>query len=171
MFDPDTDTVSRVSSSGTSSNAVAIYTAPDGRVIVPGGVMDDGTNFVPQGTISVFDPATSIVGALPQSLTSPRMHFGSALLRDGSVMVAAGVDDAYPKTYWCSGFTFPTTSAVDHIDVSTGMVTSFPALPANIMDLVAVTMGDGSILVGGGTPCGSAMAYAQLYYLESAPIL
>jgi hypothetical protein len=170
VFDPDTDTLSRLSTPGIAAGAVAVFTLPDGRVISPGGMSDDGTNFVPSSAVTLFDPATSSIQTLAQPLTSPRMKYGAALLRDGSVMVAAGVDDAYPSSWWCTGFTFPTTAAVDRVDPMSGTVSAFPALPDTNMGLVATALLDGSILIGGGAPCGGAGAYPYLYYLASAPI-
>ena len=170
VFDPDTGALVVLSTHGIANGSAAVYTLPDGRLISPGGMSDDGSNFVPSHDVAIFDPSNGTTSVMSQTLTSPRMKFGSALLRDGTVMVAAGVDASYPKSWWCTGFDFPTTSAVDLIDPVTGSVAAFAPLPETNMELIATTLLDGSILVGGGAPCGGAGAYPYLYYLQSAPI-
>jgi len=115
------------------------------------------------------DPVQPLVTTLGQKLSSPRVKFASALLGDGTVMVAAGVDAPYPATYGCQSDTFPTTKAVDVIEPVAGTVAPFPALNDLNMELVATTLLDGSILIGGGAPCGGAGAYPYVYFLKSIP--
>ena len=169
IYDADSGNVSALSAGMPNRSAVAL-TLPDGRVVSPGGHDTVNNTFSPSQFIGVFDPASSDVSILPQTLSSPRLKFASALLRDGTVMVAAGVDEAYPTSYACQLNTFPTTDAVDVIDPLAGTVAAFPPLPEVNMELVATTLADESILIGGGSPCGGAGAYPYLYYLESLPV-
>lgn len=170
IYDPDAETLTVASTAGLSGS-LAVFTLPDGRVVSPGGFQATGGNFVPTDRVAIFDPAVNSVQFMPQSLTSPRMSFGSALLRDGSIMVAAGIDEGYPQSWYCTNNTFPITNAVDRVDPISNTVSSFTPLPDPNMGLIATTLLDGSILVGGGSACGGAGAYPYLYFLESAPIL
>ena len=112
---------------------------------------------------------TSSCFRLPKKLSAPRLKFASALLGDGTVMVAAGVAAPYPANYGCQSNTFPTTSAVDVVDAAKALVTPFPPIQENNMELVATTLQDGSILIGGGAPCGGAGAYPYVYFLQGLP--
>ncbi|HEX7604141.1 MAG TPA: hypothetical protein VF316_21130 [Polyangiaceae bacterium] len=75
----------------------------------------------------------------------------------------------HPASYGCQSNTFPTTKAVDVVDGTAGTVAPFPALNDANMELVAATLLDGSILIGGGAPCGGAGAYPYVYFLQSVP--
>jgi hypothetical protein len=168
IYDADADVLSKVAGASASS-PYAAFTLPDGRVMMPGGTDEVGPDFVPSPSIGIFDPATSTMSALPQALLTPRMKYGGALLRDGTVMVAAGTDEAYPKSASCFSSTFPTTAAVDIIDPIGGTVKAFTPLQEPNMELVATTLLDGSVLLAGGSPCGGAGAYPYVYYLQSIP--
>ena len=116
-----------------------------------------------------MDPTKNLALSPCDPISSVRWKFGSALLGDGTVMVGAGVNGNYPITYGCQSNTFPTTDAVDVIDPTTGKTSSFPPINDHNMELVATTMLDGSIVIGGGAPCGGAGSYAYVYFLKSIP--
>lgn len=170
IYDHDAHTLTQVAAAVPDSPAAA-FTLPDGRVLVPGGMSQVGADFVPSASISYFDPKSGAVSTAPQPLPAPRMKYGGALLRDGTIMIAAGVRDRYPASYACYGNTFPTTSNVDVIDPVAGTVTAFTPLQEPNMELVATTLLDGSVLLAGGSPCGGAGAYPYVYYLQSAPVV
>jgi hypothetical protein len=167
VYDPDQDKLSPLTTP-VPHGVVAALTLPDGRVMLPGGADLVNGNNTPTDQIAIVDVAKAQVTTLTQTLSSPRLKFASALLGDGTVMVAGGVDAAYPTTYACQSNTFPTTNAVDTVD-ATGVVTAFPTLSDNNMELVSATLLDGSIIVGGGSPCNGAGAYPYVYFLQSIP--
>ncbi len=167
-YDEDTGNVASLGA-GFAHGSSAVYVLPDGGVLSPGGA-DVITNTVtPTDEVAVYDPKKGQTTVLPKKLSSPRLKFASALLGDGTVMVAAGVAAPYPVTYGCQSNTFPTTSAVDVVDAAKSLVTPFPAIQENNMELVAATLLDGSILIGGGAPCGGAGAYPYVYFLQGLP--
>ena len=168
VYDPDTDKISAVAA-GVAHGSAAVYTLPDGRVMSPGGADVVSGTVTPTDEVAILDVAKPEVKILPQKLSAPRLKFASALLGDGTVMVAAGVAGNYPVSYGCQSNTFPTTKAVDVVDVVAATVAPFPALNDTNMELVAATLLDGSILIGGGAPCGGAGAYPYVYFLESVP--
>jgi hypothetical protein len=168
IYDPDANKVTPVTAP-IAHGSVAVLTLPDGRVMSPGGADVVNNMFTPTDVVSLVDATQPLVSTLGQKLSSPRLKFASALLGDGTVMVAAGVDAPYPVTYGCQSDTFPTTKAVDVIDAKLGTVAPFPPLNDDNMELVATTLLDGSILVGGGAACGGAGAYPYVYFLKSVP--
>jgi len=164
----DLYTVTAVTASVAHGSA-AVYTLPDGLVISPGGADVVNGTVTPTDEVAILDVVKPEVKVLSQKLSSPRLKFASALLGDGTVMVAAGVAGNYPASYGCQSNTFPTTKAVDVVDGTAGTVAPFPALNDANMELVAATLLDGSILIGGGAPCGGAGAYPYVYFLQSVP--
>ncbi len=168
IYDADANTLTPLNT-GPAHGSSAVLTLPDGRVLSPGGADVINGIVTPTDEIAAFDVGKPSITVLASKLSSPRLKFASALLGDGTVMVAAGVDGTYPITYGCQSDTFPTTSAVDSIDEPTGNVVAFPPLNDKNMELVATTLLDGSILVGGGAPCGGAGAYPYIYFLKSVP--
>jgi hypothetical protein len=167
-YDPDTGAVA-AAGAGFAHGAAAVHVLPDGGVLSPGGADVVANAVTPTDEVAVWDPKKGQVTVLPKKLSSPRLKFASALLGDGTVMVAAGVAAPYPATYGCQSNTFPTTNAVDVVDAAKSLVTPFPAIQENNMELVATTLLDGSILVGGGAPCGGAGAYPYVYFLQGLP--
>jgi hypothetical protein len=168
IYDPDSGTLTSLGI-GPANGASAAMTLPDGRILLPGGATLVNGNVTPTDAIALLDVKSSLATTLAQKLSSPRLKFGWALLGNGSAMVAAGVMGPYPITYGCQSDTFPTTNAVDTIEPVLGKVTPFPPLNDNNMELVATTLLDGSILVGGGAACGGAGAYPYVYFLNSIP--
>ena len=168
IYDPDANTVTPLAAP-LAHGANAAFTLPDGRVMSPGGADLVNGMVTPTDVVTLVDPAQPLVTTLSQKLSSPRLKFASALLGDGTVMVAAGVAAPYPATYGCQSDTFPTTNAVDVIDPKAGTVAPFPTLNDDNMELVATTLLDGSILIGGGAACGGAGAYPYVYFLKSVP--
>jgi len=168
VYDPDASTLAPLNAP-LPHGAVAVLTMPDGRVMSPGGADALNGNNTPTDQIAVVDVGKPQVTTLGQTLSSPRLKFASALLGDGTVMVAGGVDAPYPVTYGCQSNTFPTTNAVDVIDGVSGNVAAFPALNDDNMELVSAQLLDGSIIVGGGSPCNGAGAYPYVYFLKSVP--
>lgn len=168
ILDPDTSMIAPLNV-GIAHGAAAVYTLPDGRVASPGGADNIGGMITPTNEIALVDAIKPAASVMPQKLSSPRLKFASALLGDGTVMVAGGVMAAYPATYGCQVDTFPTTKAVDVVDPALGSVAPFPPINDNNMELVATTLVDGSILIGGGAACGGAGAYPYVYFLQSVP--
>lgn len=168
LYNPDNGSLASLAAT-LPHGAAAVLTLPDGRLMSPGGADIISNNVTPTDEVTLVDVAKPQVSALAQKLSSPRWKFASALLGDGTVMVAGGVQAPYPISYGCQSNTFPTTDAVDVVDAAGGNVSAFPPLSDPNMELVAATLLDGSIIVGGGAPCGGAGAYAYVYFLKSVP--
>jgi hypothetical protein len=168
ILDPDTMVLSPVNAP-IPHGAAAVFTLPDGRVISPGGANLITGIVTPTDEVTLIDVTKPAVSIMTQKLSAPRWKFGSALLGDGTVMVAAGVKGNYPITYGCQSDTFPTTNAVDVVDPALGTTSAFPAIKDNNMELVATTLLDGSIIIAGGAPCAGAGAYSYVYFLQSIP--
>jgi hypothetical protein len=152
-FDPDTNTFAP---SGTLHEVRAQFTAhtlPDGRVIVIGGNWAPATD-----TIEFWDSASNAFTYATYKLTKPRGWHGSALVRDGTILILGGYQDGCTPT-----------DTVDQIDPVKGAVTPFASLSHWNTELNAVTLLDGSILGVGGGECGASSAYPDLDFLPGAP--
>jgi hypothetical protein len=174
FFDSDTDTFTMA---GAGPQTVFIWNSPlengvhvlpDGRVAVIGG--NQAPIFTPISTIELFDPATSTAFApAPYTLTAPREAPGTALLRDGTVIVIGGVTAPSPQARSCNT-TFSVTSAVDVIDPVGAAVSSFAALPDPNWTLGVATLLDGSLVAAGGTTCGGAVSYPYMYFMQGTAL-
>jgi hypothetical protein len=102
-------------------------------------------------------------------LTAPREAPGTALLRDGTLIVIGGVTAPSPTARSCNT-TFSVTSAVDIIDPVGATVSSFVPLPDPNWTLGVASLLDGSLIAAGGTTCGGAVSYPYLYFIQGTPL-
>ncbi|HEY2711187.1 MAG TPA: kelch repeat-containing protein [Chthoniobacterales bacterium] len=89
VFDPDTG---NWSSTGSLSEARVLHTTTllaAGRVLAAGGAGNDQNSLA---SAEVYEPATGTWTTLPAQLHTPRHGHSALRLRDGSVLIAAGVD-------------------------------------------------------------------------------
>jgi len=175
LFDSDTNTFT---TTGPGPQTVFIWNSPlengvhvlpDGRVAVIGG--NEDPIYTPVATVALFDPANAAAGfaPAPYMLTAPREAPGTALLRDGTVIVIGGVTAPSPMGRSCNT-TFSVTSAVDVIDPIAASVTPFAMLPNPNWTLGVATLLDGSLIAAGGTTCGGAVSYPYLYFIQGIPL-
>lgn len=162
LFDPDTDTFSDTGSLNQGRSMLTAHTLPDGRVIAIGGASTSagGIN-APLASIETYDPSTGVWTMQPYKLGTPRCWHASALVLDGTIIVAGG----YTVTGQCNSL----SDTVDQIDPVAGTVTSFATLPNKNTEWNAVTLLDGSIIGVGGGACGTATALPDLDFLPGDP--
>lgn len=158
LYDPVTDSFApaadlSVPRFGHDANLLA-----DGRVLVTGGtdnfvdVENDllGTFGAAQITAELYDPATDTWSPTANAMTTPRMGHSQALLDDGRVLVAGGIDGAMDVP--ALGFQVPTFTA--NVDIWDPATNSFsldaPLVPARAFHEL-VRLPSGAQLVCGGT--------------------
>jgi hypothetical protein len=162
LFDPDTDTFSDTGSLQQGRAMLTAHTLPDGRVIVIGGSsVSAGAIDTPLASMEAYDPTTGTFSTLPYALGTPRTWHASALVRDGTIIVAGG--------YTVKGQCDSLSDTVDQVDPVAGTVTPFATLPNKNTEWNAVTLLDGSIIGVGGGACGTATALPDLDFLPGDP--
>ena len=134
----------------------AVVAMPDGRTLIAGGTLADGT--LTDG-VTIYDPVdNSVVGA--GVLTSPRTGHTATLLKDGRVLVVGG------RT--ADGLVF---SDIEAFDSMTGTSTLVALLPEPRTGHVAAGLLDGTVLIAGGATTGAASVQtAVLFDPETASI-
>jgi Kelch motif len=96
VFNPATNAFSSagIGAMGTARRAPAAAPLPDGRVLVAGGVYDDGTEHY-LASAEVFNPATNAFSSAGiGAMSTARSGAAAAPLPDGRVLVAGGFDGA-----------------------------------------------------------------------------
>lgn len=162
LFDPDTDTFSDTGSLQQGRAMLTAHTLPDGRVIVIGGSsVSAGAIDTPLASMEAYDPKTGTFSTLSYALGTPRTWHASALVRDGTIIVAGG--------YTVKGQCDSLSDTVDQVDPVAGTVTPFATLPNKNTEWNAVTLLDGSIIGVGGGACGTATALPDLDFLPGDP--
>ncbi len=162
LFDPDTDTFSDTGALNQGRSMLTAHTLPDGRVIVIGGssVSAGGIN-TPLDSMEAYDPTAGTWSTLPYKLGTARTWHASALVLDGTIIVAGG--------YTVQGQCDSLSDTVDQVDPVAGTVTPFATLPNKNTEWNAVTLLDGSIIGVGGGACGTATALPDLDFLPGDP--
>ena len=169
IYDSDVDTVT--ATGGVFAHGVEhLSTLPDGRVLSAGGATDVGGLITPHASVDLFDPKTMSFATMAYTLGTPRLHTAATLVGDGAVLIIGGNTDTYPDTAACQSYMFQKTNAVQSVREDSGNILSMPPLPDPNMDLIAVTLLDGSVLAAGGSRCGGASAYPYVYFLQSEPL-
>lgn len=163
IFDPDTNTVTAGPPLNQARSMLTSQTLPDGRVFVIGGSSQSaGAITDPLDSIEAYDPGTNKFDVMPYHLSIGRTWHASALVRDGSILVAGG--------YTAHGDCNSLIDTVDQIDPVAGSVMLFATLPNRNTEWVAVTLLDGSVLGVGGGACGTSMALPDIDFLPGAAI-
>jgi hypothetical protein len=139
------------------------HTLPDGRAAVIGGAsVSAGAINDPLDSIEMYDPQAGTFTTQPYKLTIGRCWHASALVRDGSILVAGG--------YTVHGDCNSLIATVDQLDPVAGTVTAFAMLPNKNTEWVAVTLLDGSVLAVGGGECGAMEALPDIDFLPGAMV-
>jgi len=139
-------------SSGTVATGLtngASVAMPDGRTIIAGGAMADGT---PTESVTIFDPADNSI-ASAGVLTTPRMGHTATLLQDGRVLVVGGIMGG--------GFM---SADIELFDPVSGTSIVIATLPEPRTGHVAARLADGTVLIAGGTSLdGAALQTAAIF--------
>lgn len=153
VFDPRTG---RFSAAGTMSTSRIEHTAtvlPDGRVLLAGGMNDEGGWL---NTAEIWNPTTGAVTPTGP-MTGPRPGGSAVLLRDGRVFIAGRTGGSFLVAV--------STSFAEIFDPATGAFTSAGS-PAGEADgymfgaASAVELADGRVLVAEADP---GTRHAELY--------
>ncbi|MGH8225564.1 MAG: kelch repeat-containing protein [Gammaproteobacteria bacterium] len=125
----------------------------DGRVLIAGGVGDDGT---PLSSAEIYDPDTGVFTAL-SDMTTARAGAAAARLPNGEVLIAGG----YSSTQYLS--------SAELFNPATGKFTATGSMANAASGLTATALGDGEVLVTGGfNASNEALSSAELYDPDSA---
>jgi Kelch motif len=149
VFDPSTNTFSSagIGSMSVPREGAVAAPLPDGRVLVAGGLYNDGTGH-DLSSAEVFDPATnSFSSAGVGSMSVPRSGAIAAPLPDGRVLVGGGSTFSNLGNPLSSAEVFnPTTNTFSSAGI--GSMSAFPG-SARVRD-AAAPLPDGRVVVGGG---------------------
>ena len=120
---------------------------PDGRVVVAGGQLADGSL---TAAVAVYDPAVdgwTKVGDLLEA----RAGLAAAVAADGRVVIAGGRTAA------------GVTASVELFDPNSASSQAAGVMTLPRADAAAATLPDGRVLIAGGTDGASALAAAELF--------
>jgi hypothetical protein len=177
IFDPAASTFTPAGGSLTQYPD-ALVALGNGHVLAIGGITVGMTNGVATqttvDTIAELDPQSGKFTPWTAKLAQSRTGSTAVLARDGNVYVIGGMSGTGKLYISCSSDTdiapFTFLSSVEILDPGTQSVSAGPALPEANLSLRSTILFDGSIIAGGGTPCGSqAMSYPYVYFLEAPP--
>ncbi len=145
---PPSDTVRATVAMGIERAAHTATTLPDGRVLVAGGFVEQGS---PVGA-EVFDPARDVFDAASPMRETRHSHTATPL-RDGRVLIVGGY-----------GAGRATLASAEVFDPRTRTFTRTGDLGTPRADHVAVPLADGSVLVAGGLGTGwTFLDTAEIY--------
>jgi large repetitive protein len=122
----------------------------DGRVLVFSGPPPSGTNGPPLSSAELYDHKTGIC-TLTGSLNDARTGYATALLNNGKVLVAGGVDNTGNRT-----------TTAELYDPATGVWTFTGSILYARSDATATRLTDGRVLVVGGQNNGYVLP-SELY--------
>lgn len=156
VFDPTTDSFTRVGDMVQGRGGAPGILLPDGKVLAIGGTYHTGTAYASRQSSELFDPATDTWTASGNLVTSRRGHF-AVLLANGKVLVGGGVTGT--NTYLAS---------VEMYDPATGTFTAKASMPAARGDTNAALLPNGNVMVMGGyNPTNGHMKTAVIYDVAS----
>jgi len=131
---------------------------PDGRIILFGGLENEGVSPGSQVKVSIWDPATNTwsAGAL---LPGKRVFAGTALLPSGKVLIVGGSDEtAFP----------PTVLATSEVYDPTGnSYVAGPVMATARFHHITQALSDGRVLVAGGAPTNATITSTAEIYDEA----
>jgi len=151
LFDPSTGTFSQTGSMSLARTAHTATLLADGKVLIAGGTGAPGQ---PLGEAELYDPASGSFFQTLFSMITARSVHTATLLKDGTVLLAGGLVTS-PGT---------ATATAELFNPTTQM---FTATKANMETprafQTATLLGDGTVLVAGGSDGNSTLATAELY--------
>jgi hypothetical protein len=154
IYDPVSHRFSRAGSMAFARGECTATLLPDGKVLVTGGV---NRNEQALSTAEIFDPRTNSFSSAGSMLV-PRAQHTATLLRDGSVLITGGGScDCPSKTVH---------RTVELYEPSVGKFISVGSLSAARYKHMAVLLGDGKVLVAGGSDARDwrgLLSSAELY--------
>lgn len=152
LFNPDTETWTRIGPMTDARSSHPAVKLPDGRVLLIGG--DTGTDVyrgIGQAFCELFDPVTE-TWAPTGSLRVPRRNHQAVLLADGSVFVVGGNGPQLRTERTYVAFSQWRT---EHYNPATGAWSAGGNAPNGRTYHRAVTLASGKVLLVGGTDSAS----------------
>jgi hypothetical protein len=150
LYDP---TTGQWTATGATRGVLVGNTAtllPDGRVLIAGGMAGSGAS----SSAEVYDPSTGQWTATGEMLEG-RINHSATLLPGGKVLVAGGTDSVIDGGV--------TLTSAELYDPATGSWTTTQGMPIAQAGYTATLLGDGTVLVAGGTGTSGYLATAELY--------
>jgi hypothetical protein len=155
LYDPIAGTWTLINSMSTNRSQHTATLLPNGKVLVAGGG-GSGT----YSSAELFDPSSGI-----WSLTGPmnviRLSHTATLLHDGRVLVAGG---------WTPTGVPAAEADSELYDPATGTWSDAGSLPVPCFSHTATLLGDGSVLIAGGSSTGGVTNAAQVF-IPSGPAI
>ncbi len=136
------------SRAGDARSHAATAVLADGRTLIAGGRLADGTA---TDSVVIFDPISGSTTSAGQLLI-PRVGAAAAVLDDGSVVIIGGmIGDSF-------------TADVELLNLATGTSTLLGVMAEPRADHAAARLANGTVLiVGGATVGGAALATAEIF--------
>jgi N-acetylneuraminic acid mutarotase len=142
LFEPSSQMWASIASMSTARQGHTVTLLQDGRILVAGGVDENGNGLA---SAEIFDPA-SPTWSTTGSMSTPRAGHSATLLPDGRVLVAGGTDSA---------------GTAEIFDPSSSTWSPTGSMSAARTGHTATLLLDGRVVVAGGVPVLS-QAYAEL---------
>jgi hypothetical protein len=139
-----------------SSYAAVTLPAPDGRVVVAGGVADPP--YVCFSSTKLFNPSAHTWSQATGLMKWARCHPASALLQDGRLFLAGGGDIHYTAL-----------ANTEIFDPATQTWALAASMPGPRLGGQAVTLSNGKVLVVGGTAGYTVLSSAIIYDPTAGP--
>ncbi len=157
IFDPRTSQWAEVAPMHEARLSHTLTVLDGGRVLAAGGASIAGNDPTARAESSaeVYDPATDswaeVVGGMPQA----RYEAAAVKVAGGRVLVAGGTstDNGQP----------PELASAELYDPAAGVFTSAAPMGQARQDLTATLIGDGRVLVTGGSAGGTSLSSVELF--------
>ncbi len=162
VLDPRTSSWHRVADMPEGHASAVAILLPSGQVMVMGGYAD--TRNTTTAKVAIFDPASQTWrDAAP--LGGPIVDAAATLLAGGRVLVTGGISRSIvPGTIGSQDHLAPILSAATEIfDPATGSWASAPKMLGTRASQASIRLGDGTVLVVGGTNGINPLATASLF--------
>lgn len=149
IYDPASAGFSLVTcSNGASTDCMATprsgHTATllsNGQVLISGGAAGINDTAI-TASAEIFDPATNVFTPLSGTMSDGREFDAAILLNNGTVLIAGGITPVFPGGTVTADIFDPSTSAFTQVNSS---------LSVARVGMTAATLGNGSVMMAGGT--------------------
>jgi Galactose oxidase, central domain len=156
IYDPATNRFGLTGSMMSYRANCSVALLRDGRVLVAGGLVYDGSKDVYLSSAEIYDPATNTF-MQSGSLHTAREHATATVLADGRVLIAGG-------DQWVNGRTGVALDSAEIYDPVTSLFSVTGSLHLDRLDGTATLLADGRVLfAGGGDYKGGYLSQAETY--------
>ena len=141
LYDPNTRTFAATVNMSTARGGHTATLLETGKVLIVGGIQPQGNFLVSLASTELFDPANGAF-APTGNLAVPRGDHTATSMKDGTVLVAGGVD--------ASGGWLANLAAAEIFDPTKGTFTPVGTMAHARVGHTATLLNDGRVLVVGG---------------------